>query len=135
MVDLGVVGVGALEVVDLASEVSPLVLTGDSSVEEDLFRGRGAAADGVARVEERFDISSMIQVLAAWCGDGAELALGVPAGEGLTPDAILGDDLGGSEVANVPYCDGWCRTNEESARKNSFYGFPFLLRLEKMDCS
>ena len=134
MVDLGVVGVGVLEVVDLTSEVSPLVLTGDSSVEEDLFRG-GGAGDGVVRVEECFDVSRVVEVLAAWCGDGTDLALCVPAGESLASDAILGDDLGGGEVANVPYCDGWCRTNERLARKNSFYVFLLLLYLEKMDCS
>ena len=106
MVDLGVVGVGTLEVIDLSAKVATLVLTGDSSIEEDLFRGEcGAAVGGIAGVKELFDVSRVLEVLTTRGGDCTQLILGMPSGESLTSDAILAYDRRWGKVVNVPYCD------------------------------
>lgn len=105
LVDVVVLWVGALEVVDLAAKVTALVLAGDSSVEEDLFRCRGVG--GVSGVEELLDVACMVEVLATESGDCAQLALGMPSAEGLSTDAILADDHCRCEVLRVPYCCRW----------------------------
>jgi len=104
---MAVGGEGSLEVVDLPAEVSALVFTGDSSIEEDLFRGRGpcGSVGWITGVKELFDVSRVIEVLATWGGDGAQLALCMPSRQSLTTDSIRADDRCWGEVVNVPYCD------------------------------
>lgn len=59
MVDFGVVGVGALEVVDLTLEVAALVFAGDSSIEDDLFREL-ATSWWIMGVEELLNVACMV---------------------------------------------------------------------------